>query len=327
MQEKETEAVVEQRRRRKRISQMKNMIIGILGGWVVVSMLLIAVLFYMQMQLKSQIDAMAVNGVIVTGNTEQTSDTESDASVTEMSEVPLYSEEDDYVPATPVASGISEEENAASANDVHKVYLTFEDGPSEYTEEILDVLLEKNVKATFFVTGQDGEMADELYKRIVDEGHTLGMHTYSNKYSTLYQSEENFIEDITRLRAYLSGITGVEPIYYRFPGGSSNQITNVPMENLIHYLNEEGLVYYDWNISSGDTAANAYTVDEITANVIEDVVKYKTSVVLLHDGEDAGRTAEALSKLIDELQEIGAEVLPINEDTSVIQSVKADTIE
>ena len=226
-----------------------------------------------------------------------------------------------------MASGISEEENLAEEGDIHKVYLTFEDGPSENTAAILDVLKEKGVQATFFVTGQDGEVAHELYKRIVEEGHTLGMHSYSNKYSMLYQSEDNFKEDITKLGAYLLGITGVEPVYYRFPGGSSNQITNVPMENFIHYLNQEGLVYYDWNVSAGDATASAYTTDEIVANVLTDVVKYKTSVVLLHDADDTAITPEALEALIDALVEMEAKILPIDEDTSVIQSVKADTVE
>lgn len=324
MQEKDTEAVNEQRRRHNRVSRMKSAIVYILSGWVVLSMVLIVCLFVMLFQTRNQVKELVASQADSI-QLEQVQETES--IIEESSEVPLYSEYEDYEPAIPLASGISEEENLASATDVHKVYLTFEDGPSENTAEILDVLKEKGVQATFFVTGQEGEEAHELYKRIVEEGHTLGMHSYANKYSTLYQSEDNFKEDITKLSAYLFGITGVEPKYYRFPGGSSNQITNVPMENLIHYLNQEGLVYYDWNVSSGDSTTNAYTTDEIVANVVNDVVKYKTSVVLMHDAKDAAISAETLSALIDELIAMDAEILPIDEDTSVIQSVKADTVE
>lgn len=327
MQEKDTEAVNDQRRRHNRVSKMKNTIVTLLSGWVVLSMILIVCLFVLLFHTRCQVNeliAQMENGISV--NSEGLSVENSEMVSALGSEVPLYSELSGYEPVPPVASGISDEENLAEASDVHKVYLTFEDGPSENTAEILDVLKEKGVQATFFVTGQEGEEAHGLYNRIVAEGHTLGMHSYSNKYSTLYQSEDNFKEDITKLRAYLLGITGVEPVYYRFPGGSSNQITNVPMENLIHYLNQEELVYYDWNVSSGDATANAYTTDEIVAHVTDDVVKYKTSVVLFHDGKDAAVSPETLEAVIDALLAIDAEILPITEDTSVIQSVKADTV-
>lgn len=327
MQQIDTESGKEQRRRYNRVSKIKNSIVTLLSVWVVLSMILITCLFVLLFQTRSQVEEL--NAKIETidsvgiGN-----EGEDEMEVPEEdSQVPIYSELEGYEPAIPIATGISDADNRAEETDVHKVYLTFEDGPSANTAAILDVLKEKGVQATFFVTGQEGESAHELYKRIVNEGHTLGMHSYSNKYSLLYHSEENFKEDITKLRAYLLGITGVESIYYRFPGGSSNQITNVPMENFIHYLNQEGLVYFDWNVSAGDSTANAYTTDEIVANVTNDVVKYKTSVVLMHDAEDVAISPEALSGLIDALIAMNAQILPIDKDTSVIQSVKADTVE
>ena len=112
-----------------------------------------------------------------------------------------------------------------------------------------------------------------------------------------------------------------------FLGGSSNQVTNVPMENFIHYLNQEGLVYYDWNISLSDIVENDAAVDEIVAKVTEDVVKYKTSVILMHDADDMAISAEALTAVIDALLDLGVEILPIDENTAVIQDIKAATIE
>ena len=94
-----------------------------------------------------------------------------------------------------------------------------------------------------------------------------------------------------------------------------------------YYLNEQGVIYYDWNVSAGDAASNAYSSEEIVANVMDDVVKYKTSVVLLHDASDKSATVEALAPLIEALNEMGAEILPIDQDTSVIQYVKADSID
>lgn len=151
------------------------------------------------------------------------------------------------------------------------------------------------------------------------------MHSYSNKYSLIYQSEDAFEADFHQLQDYLYEVTGEKSRYYRFPGGSSNQISNVPMSSLIRFLNSEDVVYYDWNVSAGDAANAAYTPEELVENVVSDVSKYKTSVVLLHDSEDKSTTVEAVEPLIEALQDMDAEILPIDEDTQVIQYVKADS--
>ena len=329
MQEIDKESVNEQRKRRNRITRMKNMIVMILGGWVFLSMILIIILFILVFNLNKQWKLLQTNEMNHDIQSQSTEFVETNTIEigTEVNDNLSLHEREDYVPAKPVASGISHEENIASETDEHKVYLTFEDGPSEYTEEILNVLKNKNVKATFFVTGKEEEELLPLYKRIVDEGHTLGMHTYSNKYSSIYQSIEAFQEDYDQLQELLSETTGMKPQYYRFAGGSNNQITNVPMEELIHFLNQEGMVYYDWNISSGDLATNAYQSDEIVESIVSEVLQYKTSIVQLHDGEDAVITAEVVEQLIDELLKINALILPIDRETSVIQSVKANDIE
>lgn len=320
MQEKESEALRNQRRRRKRIGRIKSAIVLTITGWMILSMVLIILLFArtasLERKLDRLLDAESRNAVPVM-ETETAFDVQ--AKTEAASDV-----QEDVVPAgTPVAL---DADNLAEEGDVHKVYLTFDEGPSENTAAILDILAEYDVKATFFVVGSEDEEAQALYQRIVDEGHTLGMRSYSNKYSVIYQSEEAFEEDYMKLRDYLHEVTGTEPRYYRFPGGSSNQISNVPMSSLIDFLNQRGTVYYDWNVSAGDAASMAYTPEEIVANVTEDVVKYKTSVVLLHDSSDKSATVEAVGPLIEALQEMDAEILPIDEDTQVIQFVKADSV-
>ena len=315
MQDKDTEAINNQRKRRKRIGRIRNGIIMTIAGWIILSMILIIVLFVQVIKIQHKLD-----NIVTVSSKEQVQ--QENAQKPEATETPKT-----YESVTPPATGISEEENLASDGDIHKVYLTFEDGPSDNTGEILDILVQYDVKATFFVVGKEDEESKALYQRIVDEGHTLGMHSYSNKYSQIYQSDEAFEEDFERLRDELHQVTGVNSIYYRFPGGSSNQISNVPMSDFIHYLNEQGVIYYDWNVSAGDAASNAYSSEEIVANVMDDVVKYKTSVVLLHDASDKSATVEALAPLIEALNEMGAEILPIDEDTSVIQYVKADSID
>ena len=113
---------------------------------------------------------------------------------------------------------------------------------------------------------------------------------------------------------------------HRFPGGSSNEISNVDMAEFVRVLNEKNIAYFDWNVSAGDTASN-YTVSDIVENVTSGVARYKTSVVLLHDGDNKSTTVEALGPLIEALQKMDAKILPIDENTKVIQYIKADSVE
>lgn len=217
--------------------------------------------------------------------------------------------------------GVSSDDNKdddETTQTVKRAYLTFDDGPSKYTDEILDILAENNVKATFFVIGKDETYYDK-YRRIVEEGHTLALHSYSHKYDDIYSSVDNFARDIEELCNLLYDVTGVECIYYRFPGGSSNTVSSVSMSKLIDYVNAQGLVYFDWNVLNGDSISKELTAQELVDNVMEDVVKYDDAVILMHDLEDRHTTVDSLQQLIDELQEAGYEILPIDENTPLIR--------
>ena len=124
----------------------------------------------------------------------------------------------------------TEDENTA----VKKVYLTFDDGPSQYTDDILDILAEYDVKATFFVNGREG--FDAEYMRIALEGHSIGMHSYSHVYDEVYSDLDSFAEDLHRIQQLIKDITGEECRLYRFPGGSSNAVHHMPMAECIEYL-------------------------------------------------------------------------------------------
>ena len=211
------------------------------------------------------------------------------------------------------------------ADDTLKVYLTFDDGPSNNTDEILDILDDYGVKATFFVVGKTDEESVARYQRIVNDGHTIGMHSYSHQYSDIYSSLDAFQTDMSKIQNLIYDSTGVESNLYRFPGGSSNKVSNTDMTEYIQYLNSQGITYYDWNVSCGDATSQAYTADELVENVMNDVVKYKTSVVLLHDADSKTQTVQALPKLIESLQSVGAMILPISDDTTVIQHVSLQT--
>lgn len=214
------------------------------------------------------------------------------------------------------------EANLAGEKDTLKVYLTFDDGPSSYTNRILDILDDYGVKATFFVVGKTDEDSRIAMKRIVNEGHTIGLHSFTHKYSELYASKEAFAADFEKIRKYVYDVTGIDSKYYRFPGGSSNSVSATDMSELIKFLNEKNMTYFDWNVANGDETSNDYTVEELIENVMNDVVKYKTSVVLMHEAADKGRTVESLPRLIELLQQKGALILPISRDTTVIQHVK-----
>lgn len=300
--------------RRKRVNRMKKGFFTMMSVWMLVSMVLCVALFIKVIHLEDTLKEVSANLPQV----EQVEHVEKQNSpkADESSEISVGEKE-----------ATQQKKNLAENGEQLKVYLTFDDGPSTNTEAILDILDKYNVKATFFVIGKTDELSKELYKKIVDKGHTLGMHSYSHKYSVIYDSLEAFEQDIQQIHDYLYEVTGVDCKYYRFPGGSSNQVSNSDMTQFIRYLNERGITYYDWNVSSGDATSQAYTADELIQNVMGDVAKYKTSVVLMHDSATKPTTVEALSSLIEQLQGMGAEILPIDEETTPIQHVTIDTQE
>ena len=206
--------------------------------------------------------------------------------------------------------------------EVREVYLTFDDGPGIYTDQILDILAAYEVKATFFVTGENADRMEDTYRRIVEEGHSLGLHTYSHKYQEIYRSLPDFQADLNRLREYLREVTGQEVSISRFPGGSSVDISRSRLQELINWLNEEGIVYYDWNVSGGDADASDVSSTEIYENCMEGIRKQERPMILLHDTSTKRSTVEALPFIIEGILELGnTELLPIQEGTVPIQHV------
>lgn len=205
-----------------------------------------------------------------------------------------------------------------------KVYLTFDDGPSSNTDQILDILKDYDVKATFFVVGKTDERSVKAYQRIVEEGHTLAMHSYSHRYDEIYESKEAFARDLNSLQEYLYETTGVWPRIYRFPGGSSNTVSKVDMQELIEYLTDIGITYFDWNVASGDAVSRTLPAETIVNNCLSGIEKQKESVILMHDASNKETTIEALPQIIEAIQEQGdAELLPITDETVPVQHIAA----
>lgn len=212
-------------------------------------------------------------------------------------------------------------EVAADGDDAKKTkraYLTFDDGPSGNTGEILDILDANDVKATFFVVGRSEEYYD-TYRDIVGRGHTLALHSYTHDYDKIYASLDDFAEDIEELRNLLYDVTGVNCVYYRFPGGSSNTVSKVDMDTLIDYVESQGLIYYDWNALNNDAVCGSYTPEQLVDNIMKDAVCHDDVVILMHDLDARHCTVESLQMLIDELWAEGFTLLPIDENAPLVR--------
>ncbi len=217
---------------------------------------------------------------------------------------------------------VSGAQNPEDIEGTRYVYLTFDDGPSSSSDEILDILDEYNVKATFFVCGKPDSKYTDIYKRIVSDGHTLGMHSYSHKYSEIYSSLDAFKDDLDELRIFLYETTGVWTSFYRFPGGSSNNVSKVDIKELIGCLDDAGITYFDWNVSAGDDRAGA-TKDVIYNNIVSNIPKFKHCIILMHDAADKKSTVEALPEIIEAIQAMDDTVIvPITENTLPVQHIK-----
>lgn len=198
------------------------------------------------------------------------------------------------------------EKNTETMQEVGKtVYLTFDDGPSKNTEKVLDVLKEYDIKATFFVIGKDlTENGIEQMKRAVEEGHVIGMHTYSHDYQCIYSSVNDFLADFNELRQTLTDILGVSPTIFRFPGGSYCSYGKTIRKDLIAEMTRRGYAYYDWNVSAEDSVGTV-TAYSIKKNIFPRVYEVEEPIILMHDSIINNLTAQVLPDIIDQLIEEG----------------------
>lgn len=205
------------------------------------------------------------------------------------------------------------------------IYLTFDDGPSNLTLDILDILKEEGVKATFFVTGQS-DSTNYIIKRAYDEGHTIGLHTYSHEYSYVYSSVDNYFADLNRISNKVENIIGKKANIIRFPGGSSNTVSRNYSVGIMTRLTGEvlnkGYRYFDWNVDADD-AGGAYTdSNRIYLNVVNNLSHYKANVVLMHDSYGHTATRDALRNIIQYGKRNGYKFASIDDTTpSVVHGV------
>ena len=222
MEDNSANGLKRERRKRKRVALIRKAIISLITIWIFLSMGICTALLYKVHSLEYNLDYLLKNFTV--SRQIEAESKQSGAAADESAYFDLEGAAEEYDDDYSIAQAVNQQENLAGPQDAHKVYLTFDDGPSSNTSQILDILKKYNYKATFFVIGKEDEESRELYKRIVEEGHTLAMHSYSHKYNALYDSVDSFDEDFSRIQNYLFEVTGQECLFYRFPGGSSNQI-------------------------------------------------------------------------------------------------------
>lgn len=165
------------------------------------------------------------------------------------------------------------------------IYLTFDDGPSDHTPRLLRLLARYDAQATFFLVDTP-QCTDEMLLSIVADGHSIGVHSLSHDFKTIYSSEDAFLEDLYAMQNVIRTKTGVTTTLMRFPGGSSNTVSRRYsrgiMSRLVEAVTEAGFRYFDWNVDSGD-AAGCLDTERIYRNVIAGVRGREQAVVLLHD--------------------------------------------
>lgn len=204
-------------------------------------------------------------------------------------------------------------------NEKGVIYLTFDDGPSALTAQVLDILKSEGIKATFFVVGRSASQ-DYLIKRAHDEGHTVGIHSNTHNYGQIYASETAFFNDLYAIQNRVEKITGKKTYFTRFPGGSSNTVSRFNpgiMSRLSKSIRQKGFTYFDWNITSGD-AGDTKSSTGVYNNVVKYLSHNHSNMVLMHDSGDKTYTVQALRNIIQYGKRNGFTFAPITDVTTPI---------
>lgn len=189
----------------------------------------------------------------------------------------------------------------AASNTEHDekvIYLTFDDGPSIITDKILDILKANNVKAIFFLIGNQIEENKSTVKRIYDEGHGIGLHTYSHKIKKIYSSQDAFIKEMNNTREEINSVIGIRPDIIRFPQGSRKHLS----KNMLEKLNKYNYRVYDWNIVTSDGIKAKTPPAKLFKEATGDKDKPNPIILLMHCDYMHKNTCKALPKIINYLK-------------------------
>jgi peptidoglycan-N-acetylglucosamine deacetylase len=193
-----------------------------------------------------------------------------------------------------------------------KIYLTFDDGPIPViTDRILDVLKQQNIKATFFVVGKEIPEREHILKRIYNEGHTIGLHTYNHKFNKVYRSDDAFVNEMLETRKQINQVLNISPTAIRFPGGSSGRLT----QDLLDKLHNNNMRVFDWTEDLHDGGSPDLGVNQIIKNGEKFNPKFTRHILLAHCNSNNSNTVKALPDIIKYYRDLGYEFSAIKEDT------------
>lgn len=183
-------------------------------------------------------------------------------------------------------------------SDEKIVYLTFDDGPTpKITDAILDVLKSHDVKATFFIVGKEIKGRETILRRIYEEGHGIGLHTYSHNFKIIYKNPESFIMEMEKTENTINEVLGTQldiPVI-RFPGGSAGRLN----KNFYKLLTEKGYLIFDWNVDLQDGIKGHLSPCEFLANAKKCSDKSTRRIILAHCNSNNKNTCEALGDIIN----------------------------
>lgn len=203
-------------------------------------------------------------------------------------------------------------------------YLTFDDGPSNNTPYLLNILKSYNVKATFFVIGKDTPQRREWMKMEVEGGNIVGIHSWTHDYNYIYASENNFLTDYNEIKNMIVSATGVNPKFIRFPGGTNNTVSirvhhGVPiMPTLLKDAENMGVSPVDWDAGGMDAVYPVPSKEIIANDIVNQCRTLKSPIILLHDSEPHASSVEAVPEIITKLRAMGFTFEPISEYSKII---------
>ena len=187
-------------------------------------------------------------------------------------------------------------------SDEKQVYLTFDDGPTQaITPQILDILKEEQVPATFFVLGSRVELNPDLVKRAFEEGHYIANHGYSHTYSQIYASTQSVIDEYNATEKAIQDAIGISEYHsylFRFPGGSSGGKYHDIKAEAKQILANNGIASTNWNCLNGDAEAVGRTEQELLTRLYQSQEDNTSLIILMHDAYDKQATVNTLREVV-----------------------------
>jgi peptidoglycan/xylan/chitin deacetylase (PgdA/CDA1 family) len=211
--------------------------------------------------------------------------------------------------ADPISPTVATAPQNPTLADQKTAYLTFDDGSSQNTPHLLDILKENNVKATFFVVamGKDTPEKRAWMQMEVADGNTIGVHSFTHKYSYIYQNEANFLTDFNEMKNIIVSATGVVP--------HGKPI----MPLLLQDVEKMGITPVDWNAGGMDATDPVPSTETIVNGVVNECARLKTAVILLHDSQPHESSIDAVPEIIAKLRAMGFVFKPLTPGAPVIR--------